>query len=73
MKYYDKNKESSCIEYCDLNKLYGWAMLLKFPESNFQWIKDTSQFNEDFIKSFNKESVKGYFLKVDVRYIEKLR
>ena len=34
--------------------------------------KSTSQFNEDFIKSYNKESDKEYFLTVDVRYIEKL-
>ena len=27
----------------------------KLPENNFEWIKDTCQFNEDFIKNnFNK-------------------
>ena len=30
--------------------------------SKFEWIEDTSQFNEDFIKSYNKETKKGYFL-----------
>ena len=25
-------------------------MLQKVPVDNFEWIKDTSQFNEDFIK-----------------------
>ena len=35
-------------------------------------IKDTSQFNEDFIKSYNEESDDGYFLEVDVQYPEKL-
>ena len=25
-------------------------MLQKLPVDNFEWIKDTSQFNEDFIK-----------------------
>ena len=35
-------------------------------------IKDTSQFNEDFIKSCNEESDDGYFLEVDVQYPEKL-
>ena len=44
----------------------------KFPVNNFQWIKDTSQFNEDFIKHYNEESGEGYFLVVDVHYIEKL-
>ena len=72
MKDYDKNKESSYIQYWDANNLYGWAMLQKLPVNNFEWIKDTSQFNEDFIKNYNEESDKGYFLEVDVQYLEKL-
>ena len=40
--------------------------------NNFEWIKDTSQFNEDFIKKFNEESDEGYFLEIDVQYFEKL-
>ena len=35
-------------------------------------VKDTSQFNEDFIKRYNEESDEGYFLEVDVQYLEKL-
>ena len=31
-------------------------MSQKLPENNFEWIKDTSQFNEDFIKNCNGES-----------------
>ena len=33
---------------------------------------DTSQFNEDFTKNYNEESDEGYFLEVDVQYLEKL-
>ena len=44
----------------------------KLPVNNFEWIKDTSHFNEDFIKNYNEESNKGYFLKLAVQYIEKL-
>ena len=47
-------------------------MSQKLPVSNFGWIKDTSQFNEDFIKNYNEESDEGYFLEVDVQYPEKL-
>ena len=45
-------------------------MLQKLPVNNFEWIEDTSQFNEDFIKNYNEESNEGYFLKVDVQYLE---
>ena len=37
-----------------------------------EWIQDTSQFNEDFIKNYDEESDEGYFLKVDVQYLKKL-
>ena len=72
MKDYGKNKESSYLQYWDVNNLYGWAMSQKFSLNNFEWIKDTSQFNEDFIKNYNEESDEGYFLEVDVQYLEKL-
>ena len=72
MKDYDKNKESSYLQYWDVNNLYGWAMSQKLPVNNFEWIKDTSQFNEDFIKNYNEESDEGYFLEVDVQYPKKL-
>ena len=38
--------------------------------NNFEWIKGISQFNEDFIKSYNEETHEGYFLEVDVQYLE---
>ena len=44
----------------------------QLPVNNFEWIKDTSQFNEDFIKNYNEESDEGYFFEVDVQYLEKL-
>ena len=56
MKDYDKNKESLHLQYWDLNNLCGRAMSQKLPVNNFEWIKDTSQFNEDFIKNYNEES-----------------
>ena len=51
MKVYDKNRELPYIQYRDVNNWYGWAMSQKLPVNNFEWIKDTSQFNEDFIKN----------------------
>ena len=72
MKDCDKNKESSYIQYWDVNNLYGWAMSQKIPENNFEWVKDIFQFNKYFIKNYNEESNEGYFLEVDVQYLEKL-
>ena len=72
MKGYDKNKESSYIQYWDVNNLYAWAMSQNLPVNNFEWIKETSQFIEDFRKNYNEESDEGYFSEVDVRYLQKL-
>ena len=46
-------------------------MSQKLPVNNFEWIKDTFQSNEDFIKNYNVESDKEYFLKVDVQCLKK--
>ena len=47
-------------------------MSRKLPLNNFDWIKGTSRFSKDFMKNYNEESDKGYFLQVDVQYLEKL-
>ena len=72
MKDYDKSKESFYIQYWNVNNLYGQAMSQKLPVNNTEWIKNTSQFNEDFMKNYIEESDKGHFLEVDGQYIEKL-
>ena len=72
MKDCDKDKESSYLQYWDVNNLYGRVMLQKLPVNNFEWVKDTSQFNKDFIKNYNEESDAGYFLEVDVQCSENL-
>ena len=41
-------------------------MLQKFPVNTFEWMKNTSQFNENFIKTYNEESDE-YFPEVDVQ------
>ena len=47
-------------------------MSQNLPVNNFDCIKDTFQFNQDFIKNCTEESDEGYFLEVDVQYPEKL-
>ena len=52
------------LQYWDINNLYGWAVLQRLLVNTFEWIKDTSEFNEDFIKKFNEESDEGHFLEI---------
>ena len=58
--------------YLDANNLYGWAMSQKLPVNGFKWVEKLSNFNEKFIKGYNENSDRGYFLEVDVDYPKKL-
>ena len=73
MKNYNKNEESCHIQYLDANNLYGWAMSQKLPVNGFKWI-DTSEhvINEELIKNYNENDIKGYILEVDVKYPKKI-
>ena len=73
MKDYDNKKKSSYIQYLDANILYGKAMTEKLLVRGFKWVNDISEINEKFIKSYNKNSDKGYILEVDVDYPSKLQ
>ena len=72
MKDYDKNTELSYLKYQVVNNLYEWTTSQTLPVNKFQWIQETSQFNEHFIKHYTEESDEGHFLEVDVQYTEKL-
>ena len=74
MNNYDKNTESRYLMYLDANNLYGWVMSQKLPVDNFKWIEkdDISNFNENFIKSCDENSDKGYIPEVDVEYPKNL-
>ena len=58
--------------YSDANNLYGWAMSQKLPVNGFKWVKNLSKFNEIFIRNYDENSNKGYFLEEDVDYPKKL-
>ena len=73
MKDYDENKDSSYIQYLDANNLYGMAMSEKLPIKGFKWTVDIFGIDENFVKSYNKNSSKGYVLKVDVDYPRELQ
>ena len=72
MNNYDKNKESSYIQYLDANNLYGWAMSQKLSVNGFKWVKNTSKIDEEFMKKYDEDSDKGYILEVDIKYPRKL-
>ena len=74
MKNYDKDTISSYLKYLDAKNLYGWAMSQKLPVNGFKWIEKSrlSRFNKIFIKNYDENSDKGYFLEVDVDYPKKL-
>ena len=71
MKNYDKNIESYLI-YLDANNWYGWAMSQKLPVNGFKWVRNLSKFNEHFIKNYDENSNKTYFIEVDDEYPKKL-
>ena len=65
MKDYDKNKDSSYLQYWDVNNLYDYTMSQKLSVNNFERIEDISQFNEDFIKkTIMKKVIKDIFAKL---------
>ena len=47
-------------------------MSQKSPINGFKWVKHLSKFNEIFIRNYDQNSDKGYFLEVDVDYPKKL-
>ena len=72
MKSYDKNIKSSYLTYLDANNLHGWAMSQKLLVNGFEWVEKLSKFDERFIKDYDENSDKGYFLEVDVEYPKNL-
>ena len=49
-------------------------MSQKVPIKGFKWVKQKklSRFNEHFIKKYDEDSSKGYFLEVDIDYSKEL-
>ena len=72
MKDYDKNKELSYLKYWDLNSLCCWVMPQELSKNDFNWVEQTSKFNENFIKSYNDESDEEHLFEIDVQYPENL-
>ena len=72
IKDYNKNGESSFLEYLDVNNLYCCAMSQPLPADDFDWVKNLSKIDEDFIKHYDEDSDKGYIFDVDIEYSREL-
>ena len=74
MKNYNKDEESSYIQYLDANNIYGWAMSKKLPVNGFKWLDSDkiNEINENFIKTYDENNDKGYTFEVDVKYLKRL-
>ena len=47
-------------------------MSQELPVNDFNWLEDTSEINEEFIKNYDENNDKGYILEVDVKYQKKI-
>ena len=72
IKIFDKNEESSCLEYLDANNLYDCAISQLSSVNGFDWVKNLSKIDEDFIKRYDEDSDKGYIFDVDIEYPREL-
>ena len=46
---------------------YGSDMSQKLSVDDFKWVKDISEFDKSFIRSYNEESGEGCFLESDIQ------
>ena len=69
MKDYNKDEEESFLRYEDANNLYGWAMIQPLPVDGFEWVEDLSKIDADSIKNYDEDSLEGYILEVDAKYL----
>ena len=63
-------KPSTFIAYLGKNNLYGWAMSQYLPYGGFKWLKNVDGFD---VMSISEKSPIGYFLEVDLKYLDELR
>ena len=52
-----------------MNNLYGWAVSEYLRNGGFKWLKNVDKFD---INSINEKSDLGYFLELDLKYLDEL-
>ena len=58
IKDYDKNKESSYLQYWEANNLCSWKIPQKLPVNNFEWIKVLRHLMKISQKTIMKKMIK---------------
>ena len=69
MNDYDPKKQSTFLSNLYMNNLYGWAMSEYLPDKGFEWVKNVDNFD---MMSISGKSPIGYFLEVNLEYLDKL-
>ena len=72
MKYYDKKKEPSCLNYLDVNNLYRWAIHKSCPYTVLSGLKIHLNLENILMKTSMKIVMKDIFFETNVQYLEKL-
>ena len=67
---HDPEKETSYIICLDANNEYGWVVSQPLPVGNFRWTKSIP--TEKEIMSWGVKRKMGYFLEVDLEYLQEL-
>ena len=66
---FNPNKDTTYLQYLDVNNLYGWAMSQPLPTGGFKWV----DVNPNKISELATRTDKGYLLEVDVSYPKELQ
>ena len=65
---FNPNKDTTYLQYLDMNNLYSWAMSHPLPTGGFKW----TDVNPNEISELATRTDKGYVLEVDVSYPKEL-
>ena len=65
---FDPKKDTTYLQYLDMNNSYGWAMSQPLPTGGFKWV----DVNPNEISELATRTDKGYILEVDVSYSREL-
>ena len=69
MKDYNKDKEPSCLMYCDTINLQEWAMSQKLPVDKFESVENASNFDKTFTRNYDENSKKDKYLKQMLNFL----